>query len=219
MSESDLLKLEHRASELLTNLPKTVVGARIKRERLAQGLSIRALAKAANLGANSVVRLESGAEFRHVTLLKVCEALGIHIDRLAAAGPGTVAIHRRADDRWHELNFYGSGYLDGDGQIGDVDRQRAAREKGLNPLMLLQSRLETGKLLPTLIEVHHPTRPRSHPGEEFIYVLKGTARVTVSDVAYDLLEGESMEFWGTETHSYASLSDSPALLLSVRVNP
>lgn len=90
---------------------------------------------------------------------------------------------------------------------------------GMNPLMLLNSRLTSGKLLPTLIEIHHASKPRSHPGEEFVYVLQGSVKVTVSETDYMLQAGESIEFWGSEPHAYAPTGADPALLLSVRVNP
>ncbi|MBS1707312.1 MAG: helix-turn-helix transcriptional regulator [Armatimonadetes bacterium] len=212
MAQSELLRLEGVAAEILKNVPLQVIGARIRRERQAQGLSIRVLAKQANLGINSVVRLESGVGFRHTTLVKVCEALGLHLERLASASHEVVAVHRRTDDRWHELDSYDAGEL----PLGSTSE--AAGGQGINPLMLLQSRLASGKLLPTLIEVHSPTKARSHPGEEFVYVLRGPICVTVSGDDYVLETGESIDFWGAELHAYAPVGDAAGLVLSVRVS-
>ncbi|MBS1724861.1 MAG: helix-turn-helix transcriptional regulator [Armatimonadetes bacterium] len=220
MAEREILDLEAAAAKIIEEVPHSVIGSRVRRERVSQGLSIRALAKAANLGINSIVRLESGSGFRQMTLVKVCAALGIHLDRIASAGNEAVAVHRRADDQWHELDSYAKGVLlSGTEKLGPMDRKAALAGTELNPLMLLQSRLATGKMLPTLIELHHPTKPRSHPGEEFVFVLRGPVCVTVSGTSYVLETGESIEFWGTEPHSYAPRGDIPGLVLSIRVSP
>lgn len=220
VSEEHVLGLEKKVRELLNKVEPQVVGARIRRERQAQGLSIRELAALANLGTNSIVRLEAGTGFRPITLIKTCGALGIHVDRIAATSEAdVVALHRRADDRWHELDSYGAGYLGGgDGRLSDEERQSAVEGTSRNPLMLLKSRLGTGRLLPTLIEVHNASTTRSHPGEEFVFALRGPVRVTVTEREYVLQTGESMEFWGSEPHSYSPLGDQPGLLLSIRAN-
>jgi len=220
MLENPLLGLERAAKEVLDTLAPSVIGARIRRERLAQGLSIRELASSANLGPNSIVRLEAGMGFRPITLIKVCSALGVHLDRIGSANEDqAVAVHRHLDDRWHDLDGYAEGNLGGgDGVLDAEGRLAAIRETSGNPLMLLQSRLASGKLLPTLIEVHHPTPTRSHPGEEFVYVLQGPVRISVASRDYVLETGESMDFWGSEPHSYSPVGEL-GLVLSVRVNP
>ena len=214
----ELLGLERVAKEILARVPPATIGARVRRERQAQKLSIRDLAASANLGPNSIVRLESGMGFRPVTLLKICAALGIHLDRIGSTDESeVVAVHRHADDRWHELDSYAAGTLGG--ASTEEERRMAAAKSGQNPLMLLQSRIDTGKLLPTLIEVHQPSPTRAHPGEEFVYVLKGSVVITVAGRDYTLECGESMDFWGSEPHSYAPAGSGAALILSVRVNP
>lgn len=208
MTDSNLLSLERAASRVMEDLDTKVLGTRLRRERLGQGLSIRDLARNANVGANSVVRLESGAECRPITLTKLCAALGIHVDRLLTSGQNSVAIHKKSDDHWHGLDDYGSGSL----------ALSEKSDKG-NAVNLLKSRLETGKILPTLIEIIEPSPERSHPGEEFVYVIRGVAVIVVSGQEHVLQEGESLEFWGDEPHSYRPASSSPCLLLSLRINP
>lgn len=219
MREPPLLDQERRARELIASLKAGVLGARVRRERLAQGVSIRELAAAANLGPDSIVRLESGSEFRPMTLLKVCAALKVHLDRLGEVDESeVVALHRKSDDRWHDLEDYGGDYLGGsDGVLEKEARWRIVSSTGQNPILLLKSRLSAGKLLPTLIELHRQSEPRSHSGEEFVFVLEGPVNVTVAGREYTLQTGESMDFWGTEVHSYSPAGDSPGLILSVRI--
>jgi transcriptional regulator with XRE-family HTH domain len=216
-----LLAQERVIRVVLDTVPSDVLGARLRRERLIQGISIRDLATKAQVGKSSIVRLESGQSGRPITLLKICAALGLHPERLAQGGGSeSVGVHRRADDRWYELEDFGAGTL------GDLDRsltreeRKELRQNGAkNPILLLRSRLGDGKLLPTIIEAYEPSEVRAHPGEEFVFVLRGYARVTVNGVPFDLAAGESINFWGNEPHSYAPLNGQPALMLSIRVNP
>ena len=99
------------------------------------------------------------------------------------------------------------------------ERRKAVALTGKNPLILLKSRLASGKLLPTLIEVNHATDPRTRPGEEIVFVLRGKLRLTIAGEEFVLNEGESVEFWGTEPHSYAPIDGAPCLILSLRVSP
>ncbi len=220
MSEMPVLHQERQARELLDLVPPEVIGARIRRERLSQSLSIRDLASRANLGPNSVARLEAGTNFRPITLLKVCAALSIHVDRIAQADEcDVVAIHRRYDDRWHDLDGYLDGYLGAaDGILSKSERAALVKGTNQNPLLILKSHLESGQLLPTLIEVHTPSIARSHPGEEFVFVLRGPVKMIISGRDYTLDTGESLEFWGTEPHSYAPAKGVVGLILSVRAH-
>ena len=186
-----------------------------------QGLSIRGLAEASGLGPSSIVRMEAGENARPVTLVKICHALRLHVDRLADQPSETmVAVHRLLDDRWFELSGFTEGALGGaDRPLTKEERLEFVKSGAKNPLLLLKSRLSDGKLMPTLIEVHEKSEAKSHPGEEFAFVLRGPVVITIDEVEYRLETGESVDFWGTELHSYASGSERSALILSVRVNP
>lgn len=221
MHENPLRSQERVIERLLADLPVAVVGARLQRARAAQGMSVRDLAEAAGLSKNSVVRLEKGEEVRPITILKVCTALGLHVERLAEPDMAeAVAIHRPSDDRWFDMSDFAGGTLGGlERPLTLEERTRFVQEGAQVPLLLLRSRLPQGKVLPTILELYRPSEPRSHPGEEFVYVLEGVARITVGENAYVLSAGESMDFWASEPHSYAPAGDTPARVLSVRVNP
>ena len=88
------------------------------------------------------------------------------------------------------------------------------------PLLILKNRLESGRLLPTVLELYGPSEKRSHSGEEMVYVLKGTARITVGTESFDLTEGESATFWSAEEHLYAPAEGAklPVRVLSIRID-
>lgn len=213
--------MEVAVEQIVQDLSGLLVGSRLKRARMAQGISLRDLAESAGLSKNSITRLEQGKEVRAITILKVCSALGLHIEMLRDADVHESAVvHYRADDRWYDLTGFGSGPLGGlDRPLTTAERSEFAKKGYLVPLLRLKSRLPQGKVLPTILELHGASEARSHPGEEFVFVLRGAANITVGETTYMLAEGESIDFWADEPHSYAPVGGIPALVLSVRVNP
>lgn len=220
MAES-LRDQERAVAEVLAQFPATVIGGRLRRAREKQKWSVRDAAEAAGLNKSSVVRVEKGDDARPITILKMCAALGLHVERLAEPDHhDAVAIHRQEDDRWYDLLDFGAGTLGGQNRpLSPEERDAFARKGGCSPILILQSHLAQGKVIPAIIEAYAPSTPRSHPGEEFVYVLSGTAKIGVSGVDYVLKEGESMEFWGSEPHSYGSNDNKPARILSIRISP
>lgn len=207
---------------LLRSVPPEVVGARLRRARTRMGLSIRDLAARANVSKNSVVRLEAGGMPQAMTVVKLCAALGVHVASIAkpTADEGQiVAIHRREDDRWYDLTDFAAGPI---ASHPLTEKERGAHVgRGVKvPLLILTSRLETGRLLPTVIELYRESERRSHSGEEMVYVLKGKAQIVVGPETFTLEEGESATFWSAEEHSYAPAegAELPVRVLSVRID-
>jgi quercetin dioxygenase-like cupin family protein len=56
---------------------------------------------------------------------------------------------------------------------------------------------------------------RSHPGEEFSYVLEGTLRYWVGDVVYDLHPGDSIHIKSTVKHRMENPGTEPTLYFCV----
>jgi transcriptional regulator with XRE-family HTH domain len=199
-----------------------MVGARLRRTRLQQRLSIRRLAELAKISKTSVLQVESGKSSRQSTYLKVAAVLGLHLEILQQPGASAelpFAVHRHSDDSWFDLSDFGGGALAEAAQRDPEYRHQLALE-GVVPLNILACRLEQGRIKPTIIEVSAPSATRSHAGEEHVFVLAGRAVITVGDRSVELDEGESITFWSAEPHAYAPHEDSPlpVKLLSVRVD-
>lgn len=206
----------------MESLTPVALGDRLRRARTRQGRSIRDLADAAGLSKSSIVRLEQGGGTYPMTVVKVCAALGLHVARLRdseSAGDDKLAVHRVTDDRWYDLVDFGAGPL------GNVDRPLTAEERahfaaqGVHvPIVVLGSRLRDGQLLSNVVEVYGRSVTREHPGEEFVYVLDGTASITVGETTVTLAPGESLAFRSAEPHTYAPAEGSrlPVRLLMVR---
>lgn len=60
---------------------------------------------------------------------------------------------------------------------------------------------------------------RSHPGEEFAYVLEGTLRLWIGDAIYDLKPGDSVHFRSAVKHRLENPGDSPMAALWVLTPP
>lgn len=210
--------------ELIKQLGPAVLGDRIRRIRVRQKLSIRDLATAAGMSKTSVVRMEAGESFRASTLLRACEALSIHVERLASLSDDAAEpymVHRRSDDRWLDMaDTAGRQLLGVDRPLSPNEREEAASNGVTVPVCLIKSRLDGGSVLPSIIEAYSKSPGRSHPGEEFLYVLSGRARIEIGPDVIELDEGEAVTFWSAEPHSYAPASeaDAPVRLLSVRVD-
>jgi len=210
-------------AESLSPEVHAVVGDRLRRTRLQQQMSIRQLADRAGISKTSVVQVESGRGSRRSTYLKVAEVLGLHLDRLMhpkASDERPYAVHRLGDDAWFDLANFGAGPLCAGEPTTKAERAALAQTQGVVPLNILASRLELGRIKPTVMELYSPSERRSHAGEEHVYVLSGRALVAIGDSELELGEGESITFWSAEPHAYAPAKGSslPVRLLSVRVD-
>jgi transcriptional regulator with XRE-family HTH domain/mannose-6-phosphate isomerase-like protein (cupin superfamily) len=199
------------------------IGNRMRRVRLQQELSIRNLATAAGVSKTSIVRLEAGEQVRHSTLLKVAAVLGVHIDRISspvADTAATFAVHRHEDDAWYDLTSFADTKIDCSLSSTPAKRKRLAKSQGIVPLNILSSRLDDGRIKPTIIELYDASPVRGHIGEEFVMVLEGTALISIGESKIILHEGESVTFWSAEPHGYspAPRAKLPVRILSVRVD-
>lgn len=197
-----------------------VAGTRLKRVRLQQNLSIRQLSELAGISKTSVVQVEAGRTSRRSTYLKVATVLGLHLENLLQSGSADglpYAVHRIQDDRWFDLSRFDDGLLP---EKAQTDQATRTSLKGVTPLNILSSRLEQGRIKPTILELSAPSETRSHAGEEHVYILEGSAIVGVGEHQVTLEQGESITFWSAEPHSYMPHPNSklPVRLLSVRVD-
>jgi transcriptional regulator with XRE-family HTH domain len=192
------------------------LGARIQRVRLRRELSVRDLAEAAGVNKNTILRLEKGLTPSYATLARVCEALGVHVAQLTQPEPDeahTIALHDReqAVRRGFLTGLMPKGTeTGGEGAVvlfqdGTGMPSFAADEKVL--LSVLTCRLPGGRLNAAVLELFGESESVTHPGEEMVFCLKGTARLTVAGRSYRLREGDAATFWCSERHSYGPMPD------------
>lgn len=225
-NKSDVALIERieRIAALLKRIGPELLGNRVRRLRDQQGLSIREVAAQASISKNSIVRLEQGRGTQPITVLKVCSVLGIHIERLAAPTSEDLLMavtHRNKDDQWFDAaDMASKPLLNANRPPTPSERKRAVAQGALAPINLLKCRLPEGRILPSVLEVYQESPIRTHVGEEFAYVLSGTAIITVGSKKHRLKAGESIAFWSAEPHRYAPADPKnvPVRILSVRVD-
>ena len=199
--------------------PAVTLAARLRRARLQSALSIRQLAEKAGVDKGTLVKLEHGSTPSYRTLVRVCDALGVSVVHLlqSRAEEDVVSVHRRANERREPRK--GQPNV----QVRNASRQElVAADRGAL-LTWLDCRRPGGVLNSWLLEVRDPTEPTTHPGEEFVFCLRGRAALTVSNVRYELDTGDAASFWSAEPHFYGPAnplrySDPSVLLLSVWVH-
>jgi transcriptional regulator with XRE-family HTH domain len=217
----DIAAVERRIEEALRASSPLVFGERIKASRTSQGISIRELATRAKLSKTSIVSLEKGETCRPVTIMKVCAALGLHLERFAdqETRNGNAAVHRRNDDRWYDLMGFSSGTIGGYDRPLTEDEKAHYHQGGVtNQMLMFRSRFPDSSFWPGILEFSQPSEARQHPGEEFIYVLKGMARIQIGEDAFLLEVGESLCFDATVSHSYAPHGCSIVSMVCIRIN-
>jgi len=210
---------ELKTKEMISRISSETLGHRLRRARNRQGLSIRDLAEKAGVSKTSIVRIEQGHPSFPSTIVRIAGAMGLHLAGLTEpiADDQIVAVHHAEDDRWFDLvNF-------GEGPLGGLDRPTTVEERrGLADvaIMYMKNRLEGGVMLPVIVDIYAPSNPRSHPGEEMVYAIKGPVKLTIGHQTITLQTGESASFWSSEIHVYepGEGADLPVQLLSVRVD-
>lgn len=218
----DIASAERRIEEALSKTSPIVIGQRIKASRIQQGISVRDLAERAKISKTSVVNLEQG-RCRPLTILKVCVALGLHIERFLdddqVSPKADVAIHRREDDRWFNLSDLVSGPLiKQDRPLSDEERNKFHHDGIVAQMLMFKSRFPDSNFWIGIIELSGPSEAREHPGEEFVYVLDGSAQISVGKELYKLEKGESICLDPRRIHSYAPTKGEKTSLLCVRIN-
>jgi len=197
-----------------------MVGDRLRRARLGHHYSVRQMATLAGLSKTSVVQAEAGRTSRRSTYEKLGAALHFRMESLLSITQSTedpFSVHRHADDRWYRLAHYAEGPIPDQ----SADGRKQVGVSGSTPFCLLSSRLHGGAIKPNIVEVFSQSEKRSHPGEEFAFVMSGRALLEIGESVIQLCEGESVTFWSGEPHSYGPAPDSPlpVRILSVRVDP
>jgi transcriptional regulator with XRE-family HTH domain len=165
------------------------VGARLRAERLRQGLSLRALAERVGVSASMLSQVEIGRSRASVsTLYAVVEELGLSMDALFA---------REGAGEW-------SGAVRGEPVVRSTERPRIDLDTGVVWERL--AHLDPGEL--EFLEVTYPAGSTSgasgrfsqHTGLDCCYVLSGRLTLHLGFEVYELGVGDTAAFDATRPH-------------------
>ena len=172
------------------------VGRRIRRQREALGLSLRALAKQCGLSTNAISLIERGENSPTVSSLHVlATALGVSItDFFEDAEARQAIIVVRPETR---LRSEANGITLESLGIG-------LPHQHLEPFLVT---LSAG--------AGNADQPVRHGGEEFVYCLAGIVEYRIADQAYILEPGNSLLFDASLPHSFRNLREALARFMLV----
>jgi len=176
----------------------SIMGQKIRQLRLDRGLTLEEAAERAGCTSGFLSQVERNQAVPSITMLyAIAQALGVEVTHFfPRVGPGRKLV--RADER-EILRFEGSS-------IAYSLLSAKFPDRRLEPL-LVYVRPQEGSL---------PSDEfRSHPGEEFYYVLEGVLRLQVDDDVFDLGPGDSLHFKSTVKHRMGNLNDCTAVALCV----
>jgi transcriptional regulator with XRE-family HTH domain len=176
--------------------PAVELGARVRAEREAAGVSVRGLARRLGVSASLLSQIERGLAQPSVgTLWAIVTELGLSLDELFAAGAPSVAdrpalVQRAATRRAIELE-------------GGVRWERLTAAPDADADFAFVTYAPGG-------DSGADEPPATHRGKEYGYVVSGRLRIEVGDEVLDLGAGDSIVFGSSTPHRFRALGDEPA---------
>jgi transcriptional regulator with XRE-family HTH domain len=172
------------------------IGTTVRSLRESRRLSVRTLATKAGFSPSFISQVENGQTSPSIASLeRIVGALGVTLAEFFLPTAETVTVVRaaqRADftSTWSraELTMLGS----------------AGPQRALEPMLLT---LEPGG--------RSSSRPVSHPGEEFAFVLDGKVSLTLAESEYELASGDSVTFRAGTSHRWENPGPATARIIVV----
>lgn len=175
------------------------MGGKIRKMRLAQGLSLGKLAKKVNKTSSYLSQIERGlAEPSLSALREIAEALEVPIFHFLVENnkPGEIV---RKDER-KKMKF------------PDSHLTFELLSPDLNHMMeIIRVKLEPG--------ASTSEETTSHKGEEFIMILNGIMEIQIADEYHELNEGDSIYYLASIPHKTTNIGDDELIFLSVITPP
>ncbi len=208
------------ASTASTGVPALDLGARLRAERLRQGMSLREMARRLGVSASALSQIETGKAQPSVSkLFDIVNLLNTSLDGLLAGEPA-----QRPADRGDAADGPG-----GPGRVvlsrgpaaeGFLSFQRSGEHEVLELESGVQWRRLTAGSLQGVEFLHVTYSPGAcssregafmrHAGQEFGYLLSGRLVVEVGFDSYELTSGDSISFPATTPHRLSNRGAEPA---------
>lgn len=171
----------------LTQTVLREVGPRLRAARLKRSLTLEALAELTGISASTLSRMEAGKRAPNLELLiPVTRALRISLDDLLMWNAPDPRVQARTR------------------RFGNLTVEYLSPET---------APVQTFKM--TFTPTPGPIQTRSHDGYEWIYVLRGKARVILGDRDLVVEAGQAAEFDTRIPHGVAALGNEPLEVLAI----
>src|SRR4029453_9118510 len=199
-------------------VPALDLGARLRAERLRQGLSLREVARRLGVSASALSQIETGKAQPSVSkVFDIVNLLGTSLDGLLAGEPGPRTPGRGAPPDGSRP------VVSGRETEGYFSFQRSGEHESLQLESGVTWRRLTAHSLPGVEFLHVTYEPGAcssregtfmrHAGQEFGYVLSGRLVVDVGFDSYELGADDSISFPATTPHRLRNPGTQPALAI------
>jgi transcriptional regulator with XRE-family HTH domain len=183
------------------------IGNRIKELRKEAGLTLKQLAKATELSAPLISKIENGLAMPSLpTLRLIADALKVN--------PGY--FFRDEDQRGYVISRQGNRKI--------VVSERGPARKISYELELLAEGMENPFMEPAIVTLMGKEQGKevelaTHAGQESLYVIEGRMELTLGEKKYTLKKGDAAYWNGSVPHKGISLSKKLAKTLNVHLVP
>ncbi|NMA67556.1 MAG: helix-turn-helix domain-containing protein [Clostridiaceae bacterium] len=177
------------------------IAERIRGLRMDLGISVSEMAALTEMTEQEYEDCEKGAQdFSFTFLYKVATRLGVDISELVTGTSPTLSVYTHVKK--------GKGL-------------RIERRKGFN-YQNLAYLFKNRNAEPFLVEApfdesaeKEEILQRSHSGQEFDYILKGSLRMKIDDHEFIMNEGDSVYYDASRRHGMVATNNEPCLFLAV----
>ena len=183
------------------------IGNKIKELRKAAGLTLKQLAKATELSAPLISKIENGLTMPSIPSLRViADALKVN----------TGYFFRDEEERGYVISRQGNRKI--------VVSERGPSKKISYELELLAEGMVNPFMEPAIVMLMGKDQDKeielaTHEGQESMYVIEGRMELTLGEKKYTLKKGDAAYWNGSVPHKGISLSKKPAKTLNVHLVP
>lgn len=178
------------------------LGINIKKFRTEKKMSLRQLAETSGVSTSQLSKIESGKGDTTVTnLIRIARVLGTPVSQLVGSSESPSALRPLSKGEGFTIRRQG-----GDPRFKEIFLNMRSDAAMQPEIMFIPPGTTSGNFL-------------THEGEEFFYILKGSACFSVADKSFDMHEGDSFYFNCTIPHMWENLSETSWCELLVCCSP
>ena len=201
-----------------------IVGPRIRQLRQNRNLTIRELAARAGVSKNTVLRIEQGEPISEAGLNRICNKLQTILPNLLLPVPTEtriIQVHRASNEKWHiafRRKRAPKAIRDFDLVADSAERVRLGGLGFVSGFVMSHDSVNpSGRLQAATVQLYGEQEEPGfrHSGEEFVYCLAGSVRLTVGAEVQVLAPGDSATFDSSFRHRYEADGPEPATILMV----
>lgn len=173
------------------------VGAWVRRVRMEQGISVRALAERAGVSTSFISQIENAIVSPSIASLeRICDALGATVaECLSAAGESEAGLIVRSTGRREVSSSWSRA---------QVEALAAVRSGRLEPLLIT---LDPGG--------QSAEQPSAHATDEFVFVLLGRPTLTLGPQRHELRASDAVTIRACEKRRWENRTESVVKILCV----